>query len=187
MLLNAPHVIARPQTLYKQQNLEIARENVERHDWAKALLNRHRSASAAVMEHDRDWLEDLVPELTPGSPYGQICPACVGEGCSMGETGVLVWNLSRPDELVCRYCDTVYPNEDYPETGSMIAERMGQTFTFYLRPEQIANPGDTEGEHAFRWASWPINVSFSGLLRHHQASWVAARATARAGGGRSRS
>ena len=176
MLQSAPSAVAEPETLYKPHNIAIARENVERFDWAKARLESYRNSSALAMEHDREWLEEMVPELTPGPPYGQVCPACVGEQCSMGETSVLKWSVSNPDQLVCKYCGTVYPNEEYPETGSITAERMGQTFTFYVPPDEAAHPEDDSGEHAFRWASWPVHVSFSALIRYNKANWVAARA-----------
>jgi hypothetical protein len=94
----------------------------------------------------------------------------------MGETSVFRWTVENPDQLVCRYCGTIYPNEDYPETGSITAERMGQTFTFYVPPEEAAHPEDDSGKYAYRWASWPVHVSFSGLIRFQKATWVAGRA-----------
>lgn len=175
MLQSLPQVVAEPQTLYKPRNIEIARENIERYDWAKSRLEGYRSSVREVMAHDRAWLEALVPALTPGPPYGQICPNCVGEKCSMGETGVFRWSVDSPDQITCRYCGTVYPNADFPETGSVTAERMGQTFTFYVPPEEAEHPEDDTGKYAYRWASWPVHVSFSGLIRYQRAGWVAAQ------------
>lgn len=175
-MLLLPHDLrAEPCTLYKPENLAIARENIERHEWARSILEGYRKRVACAMQQDREWFEEMTPELTPWPPYGQVCPQCVGEQCSMGETGVLQWSIEEPDQLVCKYCGAVYPHPDFAETGSITAPRMGQTFTFYVPPEEAAHPDDTEGEHAYRWASWPVHVSFSGLIRYHKASWVRAQ------------
>ncbi len=176
MLSPASQVSAEPQTLYTPHNIAIARENIERYDWAKARLDSHRRVVAPLMEHDRAWLAKMVPEKTPWPVYGQVCPNCVGEQCSMGETNVFRWSYENPDQLTCKYCGTVYPNAEYPETGSITAERMGQTFTFYVPPEETAHPEDDTGKYAYRWAAWPVHVSFSGVIRLKRASWVAARA-----------
>ncbi|MGC9317410.1 MAG: heparinase II/III domain-containing protein [Armatimonadota bacterium] len=177
IMLTAPdHVQAEPCTLYKPHNVASARENIQRHDWARSILESYRNRVAYAMQQDRAWFEQMTPELTPWPSYGQVCPECVGEQCSMGETGVLQWSIEEPEQLVCRYCGAVYPDPDFPETGSITAQRMSQTFTFYVPPEEAAHPDDTEGEHAYRWASWPVHVSFSGLIRCHKAKWVAAQA-----------
>ena len=70
---------------------------------------------------------------------------------------------------------TSYPSADYPETGSMTCPRMGQTFTFYLTDEERAHPDDTSGQYAFRWASWPVHTSFSGIIRAKKAGWCIAQ------------
>jgi hypothetical protein len=163
---------AEPQTLFKPHNIEIARDNIERYPWAQARLDAYRNGCRYIMEQDREWIEEFVPKLTPGATYGQVCPNCVGEQCSMGESSVLSWSVSNPDVVTCKYCGTVYPNEEFPETGSMTAERMGQTFTYYVPPEEAAHPEDDTGQYAYRWASWPVHVSFSGLIRLQKASWV---------------
>lgn len=167
---------AAPVTLYKPADIENARANVERYEWARSILEGYRKTVAYVMEQDRAWIEEMVPDLTPGSSYGQVCPKCVGEQCSMGESGVLTWSASKPEQLTCRYCGAVYPDPDYPETGSITAPSAGQTFTFYVPPEEAAHPEDRSGKYAYRWASWPVHVSFSGLIRLNKASYIAGRA-----------
>lgn len=177
-LVIAPPAPARaePVTLYKPADIANARANVERYEWAREVLEGYRRRVAYVMEQDRAWIEEMVPDLTPGSPYGQVCPRCVGEQCSEGETGVLTWSVTDPDRLTCRYCGATYPDPEYPETGTITAPRMGQSFSFYVRPEEAAHPEDRSGKYAYRWASWPVHVSFSGLIRLNKASYVAGRA-----------
>jgi hypothetical protein len=48
---------------------------------------------------------------------------------------------------------------------------MGQEFTFYLNDNERAHPEDTTGTHAYRWVSFPVHTSFSGVLRSKQGRW----------------
>jgi len=164
--------VSEPCTLYKPENLEIARQNLEKHAWARSQLESYRRYVTRIMEMDDEVIYELVPELTPGVSYGHVCANCVGEKCSPGETGVFRWSIDNPDQIVCKYCGTIYPNPDHPETGSITAPRMGQTFTYYLTPEERAHPEDDTGKYAWRWASWPIHVSWRGLIRLNKATWV---------------
>jgi len=163
---------AEPCTLYKPKHIATAKANIERYAWAKGLLKSYRSGMAAVMKYDREFFRRMVSDLTPGSGYGQVCPACVGQKCSMGETGVWLWSVAQPDKLRCKYCKTEYPNEKYPETGRLDCPRMGQSFTYYINPEQQAHPDEDLGKYAYRWAGRPVQVSFSGVIRSCKLSWT---------------
>ena len=120
---------------------------------------------AYALTRDRGFFESLMPELTPWPEYGQNCPACVGRLSTMGECRLYEWEVSAPDRLTCKYCSTSYPNEEFPETGSITAPVMGQTFTYYLTHEERAHPEDRSGKYAFRWSRWPVHTSFSGIIR----------------------
>lgn len=161
-----------PCTLYKPENLRIAKENIKRYPWAQNVLKGYEHRCAFCLERDKAFFEQIVPDLTPWPVYGQNCPVCVGKQSSLGETGIYQWNIKEPDKLVCKYCKTVYPNPKYPETGSMTAAKMGQTFTFYLTDEERAHPEDDSGKYAYRWASWPVHTSWSGLIRRNKAAWA---------------
>lgn len=152
-------------------NVDRARENFSRHRWAKQLINGWQSQCAHILEQDKTYIESLTPDLTLWPEYGQNCPACVNRLSSMGETGLYDWSIQNPDRLTCNYCKTEYPNSDYPETGSMTASRMGQTFEFFLTDAERANPNDTSGVHAFKWTSWPVHTSWSGVIRTKKARW----------------
>ncbi|MCC7491274.1 MAG: heparinase II/III family protein [Fimbriimonadaceae bacterium] len=172
LLLTVAAAEAEPATLYKPRNLAIARQNLARYAWAKSLVAGWQRQTRLVLERDRAWLEELVPQLTPGTTYGQTCPVCVGEKSAMGETA-LVWDVLRPDEIKCKYCSTVFPHPDYPETGRLECPRMGQSCSYYLNDAERANPADVSGKLAFRWASWPMHTSWSGAIRERRAGWVA--------------
>lgn len=163
--------ISEPRTLYKAADIATAQENIARYQWARTILDNWKQSAEYAMRQDRAFIEDMIAPLTPWPTYGQNCPACVGRLSTMGETGLYEWNVREPDILRCKYCGTVYPNSAYPETGSITCKRMGQTFTFYETPDERENPSDRTGKYAFRWASWPVHTSFSGVLRYNRAAW----------------
>ncbi|MFC1597179.1 heparinase II/III family protein [Planctomycetota bacterium] len=163
---------AEPLTLYKAADVANARENVARYGWAKSLVDGWKRTVRLVMEKDRPFIDEMISDLTPWSTYGQNCPVCVGEKSSMGECGLYRWSVSEPEKLVCKYCGTVYPNADYPETGKLVCPAMGQTFTYYETLDERAHPDDTSGKYAFRWVSWPVHTSFSGVIRTYKAGYV---------------
>jgi len=172
VLLASGRVSAEPCTLYKPRHIATAKANIERYAWAQDLLQSYRGSLAFSLKLDREFFRKTIPDLTPGSTYGQVCPACVNQKCSMGETGVWQWNIDRPDTLRCKYCRTEYPNDKYPETGRLQCPRMGQSFTYYINPDQQAHPDEDLGKHAYVWAGRPIQVSFSGVIRTQKLSWA---------------
>jgi len=163
---------AEPCTLYKAADVANARKNVATHAWAKRIVEGWKRHVRLIMEKDQEFIDTMIPELTPWSTYGQNCPVCVGKQSSMGECGLYRWNVREPDKLVCKYCGTVYPNAKYPETGKLVCPKMGQTFTYYETEAERAHPEDRSGKHAFRWASWPVHTSFSGIIRACKARYV---------------
>ena len=57
----------------------------------------------------------------------------------------------------------------------MTAKRMGQTFTFYLTKEERSTRRTRAGKYAFRWASWPVHTSWSGIIRYRRRPGASAR------------
>lgn len=152
-------------------NVENARENVRRYAWAQAIVEGWKNEVDYLIRQDREFVDAMVSELTPWPEYGQNCPVCVNRLSSMGETGIYDWDPTDPDRLICRYCKTEYPNEDYPETGSVTAPGMNQTFAFYLTDAERAHPEDRSGEHAFKWVRTPVHTSWSGVIRAKKCRW----------------
>ncbi|NPV47136.1 MAG: hypothetical protein HPY69_09250 [Armatimonadetes bacterium] len=163
---------AEPVTLYKPADIANARANLERYQWARDILAGYRSTVAYAMSLDCAALRAMVPDLTPWSTYGQVCPACVGEKCAMGESGVWKWSARDPEKLTCKYCGRVYPDPAYPETGVLECPQMGQTFTYYLNDEQRAHPDEDPGRYAYQWAGRPVQVSFTGVIRAQKLAWA---------------
>ncbi|MBT5873002.1 MAG: hypothetical protein HOH43_06250, partial [Candidatus Latescibacteria bacterium] len=153
------------------QDLSIACENNKRHRWAAQIVDDWRESVGFAVAQGRDFFEQMMPDLTPWPTYGQNCPVCVGRLSTMGETGLYLWDVSASDRLECKYCGTVYPNDEFPETGSLTARQMGQTFTFYLTDDERRNPSDRSGSHALRWIDNPVHTSWSGILRANRGRW----------------
>ncbi len=163
---------ADPCTLYKAKDVANARENVERYRWAEQIVAGWRRRVDHLISQDRRFVDEMIGDLTPWSPYGQNCPACVNKKSSMGECNLYRWNIAEPDRLVCKYCGTVYPNPEYPETGRLICPKMAQTFSYYEAEAERAHPEDKSGKYAFRWASWPVHTSWSGIIRSNKAGYA---------------
>jgi hypothetical protein len=65
------YAIAQPRTLYKQGDIENARENIQQYDWAKGIVRGWQKMAKFAMCKDRGFFVEFIPELTPGSFYGQ--------------------------------------------------------------------------------------------------------------------
>jgi len=164
--------IAESCTLYKPGDIENALRNVSRHGWAQRIVDGWKGGAAFALRQDRAFFDALIPELTPGSFYGQNCPACVGRQSVMGESGIFDWGVETPDRLTCNRCGTVYPNEHFPETGTLECPRMGQTFTYYETDLERADPAN-RNRHALKWlGDRPTMTSFSGTIRFARVRWA---------------
>ena len=167
-------------SVYHPEHIENARENLKRHAWAQTIVRSWEHNVSFAMQQDREFFEELISELTFGTFYGQNCPACVeAKRAVVGEYGLLGWTISNPDQLTCKRCGTVYPSEQYPETGVLECPRMGQTFTYYQTPGERAlgpdAPAAERAKHALGWLDGGKRVqmtSFSGMIRGEKNRWA---------------
>ena len=170
-ILNGTVASAQPRTMYKPRDIENARQNLERYQWAQEIVAGWKSNAAFAMKQDREFFEQFISDLSPGTWYGQNCPACVGKKSAMGEGWLWIWSIAHPEQITCKRCGTVYPNEKCPETGVLKCPRMGQEFTYYETPEERAHP-DQRGKYALRWLDRPQMTSFSSLIRMWKNHWA---------------
>lgn len=146
--------------------MERARRNIASADWAKMWADRNREIADYVAGQPADYVERMIPELTPTNTYGFTCPHCVGKKSQEGTGSSLMgWDYRKPDVCTCRRCGQVYPSDAYPEDAKLVCPRSGQTFTFYLNERERAEPDNRTGELAYHWVGRPIHVSFSGNIR----------------------
>jgi hypothetical protein len=176
LLLLTPQITgAESRTLYKPADIQNALQNVERHGWAREILDGWQRDAEYALQQDRLFFDDIIPELTPGTHYGNSCPHCLGKQSLMG-AGRFSWSVTDPDKITCQACGTVYPNEDYPETGVLECPRMGQTFTYYETPGERENPDD-RASYALRWlGDRPKMTTFAGIVRDRKVGWAGRQA-----------
>ncbi|MSS72131.1 MAG: hypothetical protein EXS64_11660 [Candidatus Latescibacteria bacterium] len=115
--------------ILKPTDLDRARANLERHAWARKVLDEMKARVAHTLAQGPDHVERMVPATTPGSSLFTNCPVCEGSPSH----GHYRWDPQDPDHLICTTCEAVYPNEKYPEDVAFRADRHGngQVITFH--------------------------------------------------------
>ncbi len=146
--------------------LDRARHNIRQTPWGKTWFEAARAIADHAAAQPPEWVDHMIPALTPTNPYGFTCPHCVytrspeAVGVSMFD-----WHQADPDHIRCKICGQSYPDARYPEEGRLSCPRRGQTFTYYLNTAEREHPEDRTGRLAYRWMGHPIHVSFSGIVR----------------------
>ncbi|MDP6040624.1 MAG: heparinase II/III family protein [Candidatus Latescibacteria bacterium] len=122
--------VVHPAATIKPMDLERARENIQRHDWAQRYADSLReSADDIAQQISPDYLENMIEPTTPGG-FGP-CPACRAKGLPWHPNGQWTWSPSDPNALRCEVCDTVFPDAEFPEDIAIVCTwGKGQTFTF---------------------------------------------------------
>jgi hypothetical protein len=124
------HTVRHPCTTIKPEDIRRARENVERYAWARRYLDRVcKSADAHLEQLTPEFVEMMIERTTPDA-MGP-CPACRAKGLAWHPNGQWKWTPSRPEQLTCAVCGTVFRDDRYPE--DVVVEctwGRGQTFTF---------------------------------------------------------
>jgi hypothetical protein len=122
--------VVHPAATIKAADLERARENIQRHDWAKRYTDGLReSADDIARQISSDYLANMIETTTPGC-VGP-CPACRAKGLPWHPNGQWSWSPAEPNNLQCSVCDTVFPNTEFPEDVVIKSTwGNGQTFSF---------------------------------------------------------
>lgn len=145
--------VRHPCAAIKPADLERARQNIEKHAWARNYANRLRSSADSISAQvTPEYLERMLEHTTPGCTGP--CPACRAKGLPWHPNGQWSWNASRPDQLTCNACKTVFPNDEFPETVLVQSTwDPSQKFTFV--------GGDTFRCFSYTYA----RPSISGIIR----------------------
>ncbi|MFP4029759.1 MAG: hypothetical protein ACLFWL_18425 [Candidatus Brocadiia bacterium] len=160
--------------LFSSQKINQAKKNIEKTDWADLWLNETREVADYVISQGADYIEKMIPRLTPSNPYGLTCPNCVGRLTQEGtlHRNGFAWDYHQPDQIRCNGCGQGYPHPDYSESGQLVCPRTGQRFTYYLNAEERADLDDRSGKHAWKWVGHPIHVSFEGVIRERKSNFM---------------
>ena len=99
----------------------------------KAAAASHEKAVERVMAMAEEEMLAFVPDR-PMRVFIQ-CPNCYGGAYS----GVFEWTIDRPDELKCKYCDMVFPNDKFPDDQVIEGTNsLGEKFSYryYHEPKK---------------------------------------------------
>lgn len=142
-----PASVQHPCGLYRAADLARARENLQRHQWAKDVLTSLKSRADWWLNLPDDQIPFWIPDLTPIRVCE--CPKC---GASWHTDYAFKY---LPDGRVeCTRCHTVYPNADYPENGR----------------EVLRNPLGEKVEYTFHQSAAGKKYRLSGLARYGRIS-----------------
>jgi len=125
--------VRHPSGAIQTADLARARANLERYAWARTHLSGlERTARAALPRLTPDYLQQMIPDTTPGDPKFTPCPACRDQGKPVHPHGLWSWSANQPEALTCDMCRTVFPNDRYPESV-VLQTRWGrpQTLSYY--------------------------------------------------------
>lgn len=149
-----------PCTSIKPEDLERARANIERFEWAREYRENVVNGADEVLERLSDeYLQQMIPRTTPGGRGP--CPACREQGLPWHPNGQFAWSPDNPEVVTCRVCGTVFPNDEYPETVSVHSDwGEGQTITFY--------GGDTFKTFGYLYE----RPSFTGMVRRAKVGYM---------------
>lgn len=152
-----------------EEEIEQARRNIAAYELAKKWFQGQRRIADYIAGQPEEFIEKMIPELTPTNPYGFTCPNCVGKKSQEAAGSSLVdWDYRQPDVIRCRRCGQTYPDPKYPETAKLVCPRMGQEFAYYLNDEERRHPENRSGKYTWHWVGKPIHVSFSGIIRERK-------------------
>ena len=154
------HTVVHPATTVKPEDLERVRRNVARYDWAKRYVERMgRYGDAIAKRITPEYLEMMVEITTPATTGP--CPACRAKGLPWHPNGQWTWTHTKPNELKCRVCKTVFPNDEFPESVVLQSKwDPRQKLTFVA--------GDTFKCFGYRYA----RPSHTGMIRARKLSYV---------------
>ncbi|MDE2887716.1 MAG: heparinase II/III family protein [Gemmatimonadota bacterium] len=104
-----------PCTMYKPDDLVRARENINRHAWAKELYGQIKSQADYYLTMDRDRMRSFISDQTPLVTV--VCPDC---GCGPWYAYILT---NHGDTLQCTDCKTTWDwdPQDTSETWNIQA------------------------------------------------------------------
>jgi len=154
--------VAHPSGVIKATDLARAHENLRRYQWAQDYLaHLQKNVDVWMPQLTPAFLEQMIPETTPGDGLYTPCPACRDLGKPYLPHGDWSWDPKHPNELKCNVCGTVFPNEKYPESVVL--------HTTWGKPQTLTFMG---GEPFPIFSYKTGRPSISGNIRARKVSWI---------------
>ena len=158
--------VEHPAGYINARDLENARENIRRYQWAKEYA---AGAEAKAVAHLGKFTPEFLEQMIPANSVQRCfqCPACRDKGLPRHPGGAWTWSIADPEHMTCRLCSTVFPNDEYPEAIVLECKSeagKGQKFSYY------------GGEPFKQWGYAHCRPSFTGNVRRFKVAWSRARA-----------
>ncbi len=104
---------------------------VLKHDLDPARAAEYERAVARVMAMSEEELLGFIPDR----PF---CRFCYCPNCHAGYPGdTFTWTVDRPNEIKCVRCQTVYPNEKFPDDLAMVGKNLlGEEFIYRFQVDK---------------------------------------------------
>lgn len=148
--------VKHPCAAIKAADLARARQNVERYAWAKRYLgNLRKNADSTLAELHADYLARMIERTTPGC--NGPCPACRAKGLPWHPNGLWSWSAAKPDQIRCSACQTVFPNDEFPESIALQSQWDPEQRFGFIGGEPFRCHGYTRAR-----------PSISGIIRAHK-------------------
>jgi len=162
-----------PCLLVREEQIRNLRANASTNPVARRWLDNVISRADAAAGLSEGFFDAFVPDTGPWNPGGNFCPNCVHRKSAEGLNGYFwTWDWKNPDALVCPYCGITYPNSRYPENGCLELPRLGKRYTFHILPVELQSGDWRQGDHAARFVTQPVHVSFTGNIRSLKIQWA---------------
>jgi hypothetical protein len=126
--------VRHPAGTIRPEDIARAQENLRRYEWARAYARGlQHNADAWLDRLSPEWIVAMIPATTPGDRLFTPCPACRDLNKPSHPHGQYRWDATKPDEMTCEVCGTVFPSDRYPE-DKVFTTRNGQKLSFYGGP-----------------------------------------------------
>jgi len=113
----------------------------------------YEKAVGRVMAMSEEEMLSFVPEKS--FTRFCYCPNC--HGGSQG-SDIFAWTIDRPEELKCKYCNMVFPNEKYPTDQLLEGKnRLGETVTYQYYQDQSRDD---------------LQIFIEGHILMHKRQWI---------------
>lgn len=143
-----------PTVYLTPEDVERARERIERYDWARRLAEQTIARADSVVDHDPDWIRENAPDRDAAYAYGFTgCPIC---GTRWGSWRGANCSFDRPGTVQCRE-GHILPDEDHPDDGTGYVAEDGRIHYF------VGSYNAWVVETYQQWADWlSLAYTFTG-------------------------
>ena len=91
---------------------------LKRYSWAQAIVRGWKNSTKFAMQQERQFFVDLIPGADSGpASTVKIALRALARSRTWGRIHFFIWNVTDPDYVKCKRCGTIFPNDEYPETG----------------------------------------------------------------------